>query len=288
MLRGQRQHLTETGQRYDVVFTANQDVGNYWLRAENANECLTRCNNVGRAVFSYEGAPAGDPTSTAATVPSRGCTDEGPLVPWVPNTVPRDIFASQAKKLNVDLTTEVTTNGQNVVVWSINGTGIHVDWEEPTLKYVRDGNTDYPRVMNLIEVPNEGTWAFWIIQEPAGSPPIPHPIHLHGHDFYVLGAGTGVFDTATGINSLKFQNPPRRDVAFLPGGGWLAIAYPTDNPGAWLMHCHIAWHVSQGLGVQFLEAKHLIRAPSAEWQRTCDNWATYWDNPIWAKQDSGL
>jgi hypothetical protein len=25
----------------------------------------------------------------------------------------------------------------------------------------------------------------------------------------------------------------------LPGGGWLVIGFITDNPGAWLMHCHI-------------------------------------------------
>ena len=28
-------------------------------------------------------------------------------------------------------------------------------------------------------------------------------------------------------------------MAFLPSRGWLVIAFPTDNPGAWLMHCHI-------------------------------------------------
>jgi FtsP/CotA-like multicopper oxidase with cupredoxin domain len=28
-------------------------------------------------------------------------------------------------------------------------------------------------------------------------------------------------------------------VAMLPGGGWLVIGFITDNPGAWLMHCHI-------------------------------------------------
>jgi FtsP/CotA-like multicopper oxidase with cupredoxin domain len=25
----------------------------------------------------------------------------------------------------------------------------------------------------------------------------------------------------------------------LPPGGWLVIAFQTNNPGAWLMHCHI-------------------------------------------------
>ena len=32
------------------------------------------------------------------------------------------------------------------------------------------------------------------------------------------------------------------------------IAFQTDNPGAWLMHCHIGWHVAEGLAVQFIES----------------------------------
>jgi FtsP/CotA-like multicopper oxidase with cupredoxin domain len=75
-----------------------------------------------------------------------------------------------------------------------------------------------------------------VIQQTASAPPIPHPIHLHGHDFYVIGAGTGVYSDPSTLN---YNNPPRRDVATLPGGGYLVIAFVTDNPGAWLMHCHI-------------------------------------------------
>jgi len=56
----------------------------------------------------------------------------------------------------------------------------------------------------------------------------------HGHDFYVLGTGSGSYANAD-PNSLNYNNPPRRDVAMLPAGGWLAVAFQTDNPGAWLL-----------------------------------------------------
>jgi FtsP/CotA-like multicopper oxidase with cupredoxin domain len=118
--------------------------------------------------------------------------------------------------------------------------------------------------------------------------PIPHPIHLHGHDFYVLGTGSGTFNISTSPSTLTYNNPTRRDVALLPGGGWLALAFQTDNPGAWLMHCHIAWHISEGLGVQFLESKSTINLPDATWETTCSNWDKYWENPVWPKTDSGL
>ena len=109
------------------------------------------------------------------------------------------------------------------------------------------------------------------------------------HDFFVLGTGTGVFNKATDPARLNFNNPPRRDVTYLPGRGWVVIAFPTDNPGAWLLHCHIAWHISQGLGVQFLEAKELIGLPSPAWHNTCNTWRDYWSsNPVYHKEDSGL
>jgi hypothetical protein len=64
-------------------------------------------------------------------------------------------------------------------------------------------------------------------------------IHLHGHDFYLLGHGPGIFNDPT---TLQYTNPPRKDVAMLPAAGWLVIGFLTDNPGAWLMHCHIVSH----------------------------------------------
>ena len=34
--------------------------------------------------------------------------------------------------------------------------------------------------------------------------------------------------------NLKINNPTRRDTTMLPAWGWLALAYRTNNPGAWL------------------------------------------------------
>lgn len=65
-----------------------------------------------------------------------------------------------------------------------------------------------------------------------------HPIHLHGHDFWVVAQESTVFDpTSPGFTT---TNPPRRDVATLPANGYLALAFKLDNPGTWLTHCHIA------------------------------------------------
>lgn len=58
-------------------------------------------------------------------------------------------------------------------------------------------------------------------------------LDLHGHDFYVLGAGQQAWQESD-INNLNYNNPTRRDTAMLPSNGWLALAFQTDNPGAWV------------------------------------------------------
>lgn len=66
-------------------------------------------------------------------------------------------------------------------------------------------------------------------------------------DIVVLAQSNTTFDPVTSYETFNFINPPRRDVVLLPGGGFIAIAFKPDNPGAWLMHCHIAWHASAGM-----------------------------------------
>jgi FtsP/CotA-like multicopper oxidase with cupredoxin domain len=91
-----------------------------------------------------------------------------------------------------------------------------------------------------------------------------HPMHLHGHKFWVLGQGHGMFP---GYETLGLQPQGqgileghddrldtliRRDVATAEGFGWLALRFVADNPGIWAFHCHMAWHSEAGLVMQFL------------------------------------
>ena len=280
--------LLGIGQRHNVIIEANQEIGNYWFRAVAETGCTSATNFPGWSIFSYTGAAAGNPTSTNAAKPND-CTETGPLTPFWPTNVPQSTFTSQAKVLAVNTTTEgATGNGQNVVVWGVNTSSISVDWEKPILSYVQQGDTNYPASENLIKLANHGEWTYWIMQQVTGAPRVPHPMHLHGHDFFVLGQGAGTFSNSS-ISSLTFTNPTRRDVTFLPLGGWLVIAFPADNPGAWLMHCHIGFHISEGLGVQFLENPELFPAYPADYNKTCSDYKAYYDNnPIYHKDDSGL
>lgn len=144
------------GQRSSVIINANQNVGNYWFRAVAENSCASNTNQNALSIFSYDGAGAGDPTSTAATKPND-CINEGPPVPWVPNTVPSDAFTSQVKSLQVNIGPGVDSNGQNIVVWGVNLSAIDVDWLKPTYSYIIAGDTNYPSTENLIAIPNANT-----------------------------------------------------------------------------------------------------------------------------------
>lgn len=138
------------GQRYDVIITASQTSSNYWFRAEtktcgnNANE-----GNI-NAIFNYADVALANPTSTASTGPTFSCTDETSLVPYVAKAVDSSQFTfSTSDKLPVGGPTKV--NG--VFSWNINGTAINVDWEQPTLQYIAEGDTSYPASLAVLQLP---------------------------------------------------------------------------------------------------------------------------------------
>jgi Multicopper oxidase len=76
----------------------------------------------------------------------------------------------------------------------------------------------------------------------------------------------------------------------LPGGGYLVIAFQTDNPGAWLMHCHIGWHTSEGFALQFVERYSEINAmvDFDTLNSTCAVWDSYQTAAGLVEADSGV
>ncbi|KAL3834800.1 hypothetical protein ACJIZ3_009536 [Penstemon smallii] len=79
-----------------------------------------------------------------------------------------------------------------------------------------------------------------------------HPIHLHGYDFYILAEGFGNFNPSRDTGKFNLVDPPLRNTASVPVGGWSVIRFVADNPGVWLMHCHLDVHITWGLAMAFL------------------------------------
>ena len=108
--------------------------------------------------------------------------------------------------------------GMGGAAWSINGTSM-----------TGDGHADMPPLLTLklgrtyvLTLRNETAW--W------------HPMHLHGHSFLVASRnGT--------------PNPRREwsDTVLVPPKNTVDIAFVADNPGNWMLHCHVMDHQMAGL-----------------------------------------
>jgi FtsP/CotA-like multicopper oxidase with cupredoxin domain len=128
-----------------------------------------------------------------------------------------------------------------------------VDWTDPTLLEVYRGHHSWPNASGVVELPHKNVWTYVVIET---SMSVPHPIHLHVHDFVVFAQGSGTY---TG-DVTTHTTPPKRDTAMLPEKGYLVIAFKTDNPGAWLMHCHVGWHTEEGFAIYFVEPYSEIKS----------------------------
>lgn len=66
-----------------------------------------------------------------------------------------------------------------------------------------------------------------------------HPLHIHGHKFYVTGTDAGPIQESAWI--------PENTVN-VPVGATRDIEFVADNPGDWAFHCHKSHHVMNQMG----------------------------------------
>ena len=67
-----------------------------------------------------------------------------------------------------------------------------------------------------------------------------HPIHIHGQRFLVLA-----------VNDVPNTNLVWKDTVLLPAGATADILLHLSNPGRWMLHCHIAEHLSAHMMMAF-------------------------------------
>ncbi|CZT03169.1 related to Conidial Pigment Biosynthesis protein brown1 [Rhynchosporium graminicola] len=86
-----------------------------------------------------------------------------------------------------------------------------------------------------------------------------HPFHLHGHQFQVVERPSSGKGKYTGKGRDFPVIPPKRDTYAVQANSYAVIRFQADNPGVWLFHCHIEWHVIMGLTATIIEAPELLR-----------------------------
>ncbi|MCJ1455268.1 hypothetical protein MMC28_005622 [Mycoblastus sanguinarius] len=276
--------LVAIGQRYHIVVIADPQCnktadGNYWIRTFEAG-CTDYApkgeNHYERTgILQYNDSTA-LPQSEVWPSINLTCTDED----W-DNLLPVHQWPLVGPPANGELGEHLTVKFNRspsifpLAYASIGGdtfNPMYLDYSKPTFLNLNYTGAWDPRFVVLKENYTNTSWVYFTIKDGAR-----HPIHLHGHDFAIIKKGSGDYN---------LKNPPRRDV-LLPAadGEDTVIAFKLDNLGTWLMHCHIAFHASYGLALQFLERQDAAIAlwPSfehspelVESQRVCDNWNRWW------------
>lgn len=254
------------------------------MRAKLAQGACTEPSNqpLALAAIYYEHAnntavPGRNSTAQVDTTDPCSNDDLARQVPAKQETPP-----APAKTINMNVGVDLNATGH--LEWTINGRAFRGDYNSPLLLLAKTGNTSFPDHPER-NIYNVGTSSSVRIILNNNSP-TSHPWHFHGHEVYILGAGTGRWNGQI-VNP---SNPARRDVQLLPAGGYLVLQWNSDNAGVWPFHCHIAWHLSGGLYANILENPAGIKnldIPSTSYQ-VCRDWATFTDTNLPNQIDSGL
>lgn len=251
------------------------------MRSTASLACSRAQNPFALAEIYYDNADTtAIPSSTSLNIVDDslcGNDDLSLTVPYVKQAAIQPVDYVQ----NIDI--GFAPNASNILLWTMNGQTFRANYNNPILLLANKGNFSYQPEWNVYNYGTNKSITF-VINNPVGMPA--HPMHMHGHNFMVLHVGPGAWD-GTITNP---SNPQRRDVQLLPGGNHIVLQIATDNPGAWPLHCHIAWHVSTGLYITILERPDLIQKISipATSNQLCRDWGAWTGTNILDQIDSGL
>ncbi|TVY44616.1 oxidoreductase [Lachnellula subtilissima] len=278
------------GQRTDILVNASAGPGSSWWMRSNLT--MPPCG-IGNqpyalaAIYYTEADKSTAPTSTPdpSTYNSTFCQNN-PLSSSIPlfSTTPP---SSPAVTQQIEVLLGQNSSGNSL--FFMNGESFRGNYNNPVMLLAAAGNTSYPDdpEWNVYNFGSNSSVRIVLINNTT----LTHPIHMHGHNFWVLAEGVGQWD-GTVENA---ENPQRRDIQLLQGSngdelGYLVLEFIQDNPGVWPLHCHIAWHVSTGFYINVMEHPEEIAnftIPNNIMQ-TCRDWANYTGQNIVDQIDSGL
>jgi FtsP/CotA-like multicopper oxidase with cupredoxin domain len=241
------------GDRYSVLIKL-ETLGDFNLRvvAVSAPQLIT-----GTAIMAVRAK--GQEAEIKPSVPY--ITDAG--VPTSPDVVVFNLAAAKPyplvsipKKADAFFKMEMVPGGSSYL-WALNRTLFppqSFENDEPVLF-----RPDPHAMGNVTITTRYDTWVD-LIFEASIVPMPPHPIHKHANKMFMIGAGTGAWNytsvdeaIATVPQFFNLVDPPRRDAFATPPAfedkAWMVVRYHVNNPGAWLLHCHIQNHMMGGMSM---------------------------------------
>ena len=281
------------GGRYDVIVTMNQNVDNYWIRTkiigcDGCSPDRTTVNvqpNLGwenYGILRYSGAQVADPTQPF-TPPTLATDYVSPLSPVT--------FLDTRIKVPVSLAPLLPAPTMHFTM-NISSTQVSVPWDTVALRrfWWTNNHLFHMRPVPYLFLASQPNATFsqddLIFTVPYGAVldvvynsfhNQDHPLHLHGFKFWYLGSGPGVYDPATAAPLLNSINPPQLDTIVLEAYTWVLVRFVADNPGAWLMHCHLDFHHAEEMSVLFIIAPERLTGlyPATNFP-VCDSYPPYY------------
>ncbi|POS82064.1 hypothetical protein EPUL_004979, partial [Erysiphe pulchra] len=242
------------GQRYGVLLRTKDDISrNYAVVASMDTELFDvlpkdlNCNSTGFLVYDEA-----KPLPEAAKVDSLESFDDFNLVPL--DRMP--LLSAPDQSVTLDVAMDNLANGRSYAFFN-NIT--YVSPKVPTLYTVLStGNLSqdarvYGEFSHSFVLDRMKTIEIVLNNLDTGK----HPFHLHGHSFQTIirsGDGEGKYEPEKARDTQFPAIPMRRDTILLHPNGHLVLRFRSDNPGVWLFHCHIEWHLSQGLVATLIES----------------------------------
>ncbi|KAI9744721.1 MAG: hypothetical protein M1818_001646 [Claussenomyces sp. TS43310] len=149
--------------------------------------------------------------------------------------------------------------------WTLSGTELYPQDANAYAPLLYDPSYKFAKDPGLVIRTHNDTWVDIILQVsalPGTVQEIGHAIHKHSSKFWVTGRGVGIWNyTSVAVAqkaepaSFNFVNPPYRDTATTLFGTatWVALRYHSNNPGPWLLHCHVETHLAGGMAMAILD-----------------------------------
>lgn len=281
--------LINVGQRYDILVEAKPvGAGNqqqqrpqhqFWLRATSKfgppwtslplDQFPKGFNPHGLAIIDYDCDGSGEPTTSECTEEKTiGEFDFAPLSPANLPLLPQQRIVIQFTMANTS--TDPVVRGY-IAVNDRPATSFEMSMR-PTLFEVAKGATasTLPVSSNAVAMDFGKHVEVVLVNLDAGE----HPFHMHSHAPWVVGSGTAVVDAIVAHSpaNLNLRNPMQRDVYTVPGckqdeatgeceeAGYVVLRLNADNLGAWMLHCHIEWHLAMGLAMIFVEGQDVLQS----------------------------
>ncbi|KAF5712261.1 Cupredoxin [Fusarium mundagurra] len=264
----------ELGQRYSVMVKLDQSPGNYYLRFATFPSGDMQQVLEGQAIVSYNADSSSktdvmeDPAMSWMYINGSAKADAALLAPSALSPFGGHNSPPSGRP---DKTLSFVVNQTDIVTWVID----RAPFSEPDVPIIYGQNSSGWNSNTTIHLPINSTIDIILSISNQSLDMMGHPIHLHGHKFWVLGSGEGSFPYAAVTDApedlINLRNPPYRDTMGLPSQGWAAIRYVTDNPGAWMFHCHLQWHVVVGMAMVLVEGGDQLPALVGQYNKSADS-----------------